>query len=102
MDLAFGLAVLVAVGLVARQRWQKRAAERAWERRPGHSPATAVTYESFDVIVSNPGGGADIGQAIGVVNIQDDDVPGTLAFTEGVVSVDETADSVTLKVSSSS
>jgi uncharacterized delta-60 repeat protein len=58
-------------------------------------------FESFDVILSNPGGGADIGQAIGVVNIQDDDVPGTLAFTEGVASVDETAGTLTVRVSRS-
>ncbi|MBT8198519.1 MAG: hypothetical protein KJO84_08495, partial [Acidimicrobiia bacterium] len=58
-------------------------------------------YESFDVIVSNPSGGADIGLAIGVVNIQDDDVPGTLAFTEGVASVDETAGTLTVRVSRS-
>jgi uncharacterized delta-60 repeat protein len=58
-------------------------------------------YESFDVILSNPDGGADIGQATGVVNIQDDDVPGTLAFTEGVASVDETAGTLTVRVSRS-
>jgi uncharacterized delta-60 repeat protein len=58
-------------------------------------------FESFDVSLSNPGGGADIGQATAVVNIQDDDVPGTLAFTEGAVSVDETAGTLTVRVSRS-
>jgi len=58
-------------------------------------------YESFNVILANPGGGAEIGQATGVVSIQDDDVPGTLAFTEGTVSVDETAGTLTVRVSRS-
>jgi len=58
-------------------------------------------YESFTVNLSNPGGGATIGQAVGTVGIQDDDVPGTLAFTQTAAVVDETAGSLTVSVSRS-
>ena len=59
------------------------------------------SFESFAVNLSNPGGGATISQATGIVSIQDDDVPGTLAFTQSTTVVDETDGSMTVTVSRS-
>jgi uncharacterized delta-60 repeat protein len=58
-------------------------------------------YESFTVNLSNPGGGATISQSVGTVSIQDDDVPGTLAFIQTATVVDETDGSMTVSVSRS-
>ena len=55
--------------------------------------------ESFTVTLSGAGGGATIGAGTGFVTIQDDDVPGTLAFTQVAQTVSETAGSVTFSVS---
>ena len=61
----------------------------------------AEASESFSVTLSAPTGGATLGAASAFVTIQDDDVPGTLAFTQTAQLVDETAGSVTFAVSRS-
>jgi len=58
----------------------------------------AEALESFTVTLSGAGGGATIGQAVGVVAIYDDDVPGTLAFTQTAYTVSETAGSIMVSV----
>jgi uncharacterized delta-60 repeat protein len=58
--------------------------------------------ESFVVTLAAAGGGATIGANPGYVSIQDDDNPGTLAFTQTAQLVSETAGSVTFYVSRTS